>query len=267
MKQKSSIVFVFLIGISLLIISLDLTEKVESLKIFAQYLLAPNPELALRIIDRNKYLSENFISFVKIHQENQFLKQEINNLCLIKSQYECLLKENDSITNAMGLANKSKYSLLTARVISRDPSDWYKDIIINKGRNSGIQTDMSVVIFENEKMNLIGRVAEVRKNTSKILLLTDPISYVPVKTYRSQETGLVKGQESAELIFNYLMPDSDVKIGDKVISSGIGEVFPEGLPIGLVTSIPKQDNVYYKKVLVKPLISWNKINIIYLIKK
>lgn len=267
MKRQPAIVLTFLLGVSLLLILFDLNSKIDALKIYFNYLLAPSPEVALRIIDREKELSENMISFVNIHQENSKLKEEINRLKFVQTQYDSLLKENTNLCNLLNLTSKIQYKIISARIISRDPSNWFKTLLINKGKNSGITNDMPVIVFYKDEINLIGRIAQVENNTAKILMLTDSVSYVPVKNIRTQETALIKGQERADLLLDYLLPDSDIKIGDRIATSGIGEVFPSGIPVGQVYEIPNQDNTYYKKVLVRPLISWNKIGIVYLLIK
>ncbi|OGS27392.1 MAG: rod shape-determining protein MreC [Elusimicrobia bacterium RIFOXYB2_FULL_48_7] len=267
MKHQPTIVLILLISISLMLFVFDLTSKIESFKILFNYLLSPAPNLALKIINRQKELGEDIVSFVKIHQENRSLKEEINKLRYVETQNESLRKENSDLTSMLGLSKKSQQKMVAARVISRDPSCWYKTFIINKGRSSGINSNMPVIMFANNEINLVGRVADATKTTAKILLLTDSVSYVPVKNIRTQETGLIKGEEKSMLLLDYLLPFSDVRIGDRIVTSGIGEVFPEGLPVGVVHEVPLQDSIYYKKVLIRPLISWNKIGVVYILTK
>ncbi|MBU0952696.1 MAG: rod shape-determining protein MreC [Elusimicrobia bacterium] len=267
MKHQPTIVLTFLLGISILLIFFDLNSKVDALKVFFNYLLAPAPEIALKIIDRQRELGENIVSFVNIHQENRRLKEEINKLKFVETQYDSILRENANLCSSLSLSGKVEYKIIAARVISRDPSNWFRTLIIDKGKNSGIKPDMPVIIYFKDEVNLIGRTAQVENTTAKVLMLTDSVSYVPVKNLRTQETALIKGQEKANLVLDYLLPDSDIKIGDKIITSGIGKVFPPGIPVGQVYEIPIQDNIYYKEVLIKPMISWNKIGVVYLLTK
>ncbi|MFN3966738.1 MAG: rod shape-determining protein MreC [Endomicrobiia bacterium] len=261
-------IFLFILsGLSILLISLELTEKISAIRNLVYYFLSPSSEIALRIVNKSQILGENIISFVKTHQENQKLKKQIEELELIHRKYETLLRENTEIKALLNIQKRIHYKVFSARVIGRDPTDWFKTILIDTNGLSLVKRNLPVININKNQICLLGRVIDVQKSTAKVLLLTDPLSNVPAKVTRSGETGVIVGQGSSDLILDYLLPESDIKIGDKVITSGIGEIFPEGIPIGTVYKIYSKDNTYFKKAIVKPFISWNKINFVLVIQK
>ena len=267
MKLKPTIFLFILSGLSILFISLDLTEKVTALRNLIHYFLSPCPEIALRIVDKSHLLGENIVSFVRTHQENQKLKKQIEELEYIRERYETILRENSGLREILNIQKRLPYKIYVARVIGRDPNSWFKTIFIDIKNLHFTEKNAPVLSIFKNQICLLGRIVEIENSTAKILLLTDPLSYVPAKVVRSGETGVIVGQNNSELLFDYLLPVSDIRIGDEIITSGVGEVFPEGIPIGTVTEIHSKDNTYFKKATIRPFINWNKINFVFIIQK
>jgi len=266
-KHKPTIFLLILSVLSIILILLDLTEKVVAIKNLIHYFLSPVPEIALRIVDKSHLLGENIVSFVKTHQENQKLKKQIEELEYIREKYETILRENSELREILNLKKIFPYKISIAKVIGRDPNDWFKTILVDIENLSLAKKDSPVLSISKNQVCLLGRIVEVQGTTAKVLLLTDALSCVPAKVVRSGETGVIIGQNKSELLFDYLLPLSDIRIGDEIITSGIGEIFPEGIPIGTVSEISSKQNTYFKKAIVRPFINWNKIDFILIVQK
>ncbi len=267
MKHKPTIFLFILSGISLLFIILEFTTKVSVFRNLFYYILSPSPEIAIKIVDKTEILGENIISFVKTHQENQKLKQKLYELGNIYEKYETLLKENTELRELLNLQKRTPYKIYVARVIGRDPINWFKTILIDIEKLPFLKKDLPVINIHKNQICLIGRIIEIEGSTANVLMLTDPISHVPVKVIRSGETGIIIGQNTSELLLDYLLPESDIRIGDKIITSGIGEIFPEGIPVGIVHKVIHKNRTYFKQAIVKPFINWNKINLVLVLQK
>lgn len=265
MSRKPTIVFFSLIGVSLLLIVFDFTEKISIIRKFLLYLFLPVPELALKIINKGEQTGSNIISVIKTHQENIRLKDEIKKLNFIKTQYDALREENRYFRNVLKLLPKTEYDFLISNVILHDPVHWLKSVTIDKGKSSGIERDFPVLAFDKE-FCLVGRIVEVYDSTAKVQLLSDMFSYVPAKIVRTQESGVVVGRNRESLLFDYLLPESDLKLGDRVVTSEISEIFPEGIPIGTVQEVLPSEG-YYKQAIVKPYISCNKLRFVFVVMK
>jgi rod shape-determining protein MreC len=182
------------------------------------------------------YLSKEIQGIALYHQnlvQNQRLKQEIG---LIKRQLfeaEELYLENIRLRQLLDFKEKSVYPLTAASVIGYDPSNLSSIIIINKGRQQGIKKDLAVITNQG----LIGRIVQVGKQTSKVLLINDINSGVAALIQRSRQKGLVLGTLGREIILQYLPARADIQISDLVITSGLAGLYPKGILIGKVKEI------------------------------
>ena len=141
-------------------------------------------------------------------------------------------------------------------MISRDPSAWYKTVILDKGKDDGVQKGFAVVIPEG----VVGQVMEVSAHYSKVLLIIDPNSAVDTLVQRTRARGVIKGESSGRCVFKYVLRKYDIKVGDRVVSSGLDGVFPKGLPIGTVQRIESQPgDLFYKRIEVQPTVDIHKI--------
>ena len=122
-------------------------------------------------------------------------------------------------------------------------------MLITSGTDNGVQQDSAVI---NDK-GMVGRVIEVGDKTSRVLLLTDINSRIPVMAEGSREHGIVAGDDSDTLSLVYLPENSKLKVGEKIVTSSDGALLPPGLPIGVVTAIAKD------KVTVKPFADWYRL--------
>ena len=143
---------------------------------------------------------------------------------------------------------QSTYNLQsTAARISGQSSDaWSDTVTIDKGSLDGISVNMPVT----NSTGVIGQVIEVAPNASTVRLLTDEGSGVSAMIQDTRAQGMVQGQPDGTLRMDYVSVDADVKEGDIIITSGIGGVYPKGLPIGTVASVTKNSNDVYYTIIV-----------------
>jgi rod shape-determining protein MreC len=139
---------------------------------------------------------------------------------------------------------------LAANVIGFDPSPFLGYIILDRGSNDGVQRDMPVVT----ELGLVGRVVEVTSVACRVLLITDPNAPVNARLQRSRDVGVVVGGVAGGLEMQYLAQKADVLPGDVVITSGLGGAYPDGIVIGTVTVVKRQDyEVQQSAELVSPV--------------
>ncbi len=169
--------------------------------------------------------------------QNQRLEREIS---LVKRQlYESteVYLENARLRELLDFKEKSIYPLTAANVIGYDPSNLSSIIIINKGKEQGIKRDCAVIT----NSGLVGRVVEVGRLTSKVLVINDINSGVAALIQRSRQKGLISGTLSRGLVMHYLPPGADVRISDTVITSGLSGLYPKGILIGKVIKIREEN--------------------------
>lgn len=195
------------------------------------------------------------VSYHRNLTQNERLRKEVD---LLRNRLSTGLEvylENERLKNLLSLKQASPYRLMAARVIGRSPDNWSCSIIIDKGKNSGIRDGMAAVNF----LGLVGRVIEAGKYTSKILLLNDPGLGVSGLIQRSRQEGLVCGTLGAHLLMKYLPEESDIKVQDAVITSGLNSAYPKGLLIGKVIDIGKEFSGIGRFAIIKPAVNMSNI--------
>jgi len=140
---------------------------------------------------------------------------------------------------------------LAASVTGEDASPWFKTIMINRGEVDGLREGMPVVAADG----IIGQLVKVVARSSRVLLITDHASGVASIIQRSRARGVVKGKGDGSCSLEFSMASEDVKVGDTVITSGIGGIFPKGLKIGEVSMVKKGEYGIFQTVEVRPTVN------------
>jgi rod shape-determining protein MreC len=183
--------------------------------------------------------------------QNENSREEIDSLRHRLNAEEEINLENVRLNNLLSFKKQSPYKLVAARVIGRSPDSWSSTLIIDKGSFSGIRRGMVTMNY----LGLIGRVIEAGQFTSKILLINDPNLSVSAMVQRSRQEGLVSGTLGSHLIMRYLPKESDIKINDIIITSGLNEIYPKGLLIGSVIDIRNEFSGLSNFAVIKPAIN------------
>ena len=212
-------------------------------------------------------VADSVSGLMNAYTENRELKQKVSELAQVKVRDQTLAKENKQLKAELKLKNSlTDYSTVSAAVMSRTPSSWQQQLVINKGQTSGIKKNMPVL----SGGGLIGRVAEVNKTNSKVELLSDTsessnrFSIVINGTDGKSVNGIITGYNARtnELIMGQVTSTAKIKKGAKVVTNGMGGMTPKGLYVGKVSRIGKDDYGLAKKVYIKPATNFNEINIV-----
>ncbi len=246
----SSFVLVFLFIISAVIPSL----RKPLINIF---------ELPMAIISSLRQEVGGLIFFHSNLVQNQKLKAKVDFLRKQLNDRNELLMENTRLRSLLGFKESLSYKVIAARVIGRDPSNWSSTIIIDKGSSSGIKIGSACVTF----YGLVGRVEETSSSTSKIMLINDPNLSVSAIVQRSRQEGLVCGSLGGTLLMKYLPKDSDIKVSDKIVTSGLTNIYPKGLPVGWVVDIQEEFSNLASYAIIKPAVDLSALEEVLIVMK
>ena len=141
-----------------------------------------------------------------------------------------LADENSQLRDLVKLVPQSAVSFVSARVIANSGGAFLRNLMIDAGTENGIARGQAAVVGEG----LVGRVYEVGARAARILLITDLNSRVPVIVERSRQRAILAGDNSELPALWYLDPAAPLKVGDRIVTSGEGGIFPSGLPVGVV---------------------------------
>jgi rod shape-determining protein MreC len=193
-----------------------------------------------------------------LQEQNDVLRRE--NQALYEYRAEALrLQRLISFQND----NLETYSLVPARVIARSPSTWYKFIIIDRGAAEGVNRNMAVI----SPAGLVGRVASTTQHTAQVNLLTDREMAVGVVAQDSRETrGIVEGVGDDNLLRMANIPYySEIRVGEKAVTSGLSQIYPPGILIGTIQEINDEAGGLLKSAVVKPVVHFDQLEEVLLI--
>jgi rod shape-determining protein MreC len=196
-----------------------------------------------------------YIFLIGIEEENKNLKKKINELQSFLILYQEGYLEAQRLKKLLSLTNDYNYHFICASVIGREQAALSKTILIDKGTINGLKVGMPVVV----PPGLIGRLVDVSWHASKVLLLIDENSNIDAIVQRTRMQGIISGAGSRGLIMKYISKTQDVQIGDVIISSGIGGVFPKGLLIGQVSHVDRLEASLFLKINVAPFVDFSKL--------
>lgn len=216
---------------------------------------APFQKLITKTIDGTESIWKKYFALVNVEKENLLLGKEIAALRMENDRYQELLASYERLQKLLQFKKTTNWPVLPAQVIGRDPTGWFKSVIIDKGENSGLKVNMPVV----DVRGVVGRLVSVSSNYAKVLLIIDQNSAVDSIIQGSRETGIVKGVSSKICKLAYVVKTVDVRVGDMVVTSGLGRVYPKGLPVGKIVEVVEEPGALFKDIKVKPMVDFSKL--------
>lgn len=162
---------------------------------------------------------------------------------------------NVRLRNLLKFKKTETHQVLAAEVIGQDPSPWYKTVIIDKGTDDGVDKGLTVVVPEG----IVGQVVHVADYYSKVLLIIDPNSAVDALVQRTRARGIIKGESAGRCLFKYVLRKHEVRVGDRVVSTGLDGVFPKGLAVGHVSGVVRRSAGIFQEVTVTPFVDFEKL--------
>jgi rod shape-determining protein MreC len=189
-----------------------------------------------------------------VSSENKGLKEKLSEaLAKVKLNSE-LEEENKHLRQLLGFRQRKPYALLSAQVIARSPSAWFKRVMLDRGSADGVAEGMAVI---NEE-GAVGQIMEVNRHTSFVMLLTDYNSRVSSRTLKSRVLGVVFGQLIYPLQMKYVLGESRIEEGEVVVTAD-SSIFPGGLPVGRIKTVSRHQAGLFYEIGVSPAVDFSKI--------
>jgi len=261
--SRLNIILLIVFVTALITITLSSPQTVARIQNGAMTVFSPFMRASNQLESGVETVGTESLSPAQLREVVDELERERNRLKLEVIQLDEIVRENNQLRRALQYVEKAPLSVVAARVISRKPSTWYNTMIIDKGKAHGIEVDNPVIVPVGEDAGLVGKVSEVvGDNSAIILLLTDEMCQVSAKLQNSQEQGILNGQRGAlrtmpNLRLRYLSREAEVAPGRKVVSSGVGGLFPPDLVLGEVFSV--EIGAIDAEVTVKPSVNFEEL--------
>ena len=198
---------------------------------------------------------DEYVALIEVGRENSTLRGRIATLEEENLQLREALVESGNLARLSALRADFESPLLPVRVIGQDVSPYFRSLLLDRGRGSGVLSGMPVV----SDRGLVGLVTATTPSAARAMLLVDRRAAVDAVIERSRALGIVRGTGAAELEFEFLMRGADVKPGDSVLTSGVGGVYPKGLRVGVVAEVSAEKGALVHTARVKPVVEFGQL--------
>ena len=192
--------------------------------------------------------------FVDLYRNYQVLEGEVEGLRREVQTLREFEKENERLSELLEMKRNQPKHSISAKVITRNISHWFRWVVVDAGKKDGLKSEMVLV----NEAGVVGRVIDVGRSVSQCMLLTDPESKVSVIAQSTRAVGIVSGEGSNDRLRMSLIPmDAKIEMGDSVMTSGLGGVYPKGLLVGQITSIAQDRDGMHLSAYVNPIVDFN----------
>lgn len=228
--------------------------------------------LALDLIGKGQYVItrmtsgilnvwSDYVGLLHVREENKRLQEELDKFQAANIKHREAVATNVRLSKLLQIKETLPPPTLTAQVVGRDPSLWFRTIIIDRGSSEGVEKGMPVVTVEG----VVGQILDSSPNYSKVLLANDPNSAIDVFVQKNRVQGILKGNGSTGFNILYVLKNADVEKGDDIVTSGLGDIFPKGLPVGKVTEVTKSKRGMFQKIEVEPAVDFSQLEYLLII--
>ncbi|MDC7954583.1 rod shape-determining protein MreC [Fusobacterium simiae] len=251
MKKESKIKILLPILAVIIVTVLIFNRLLFKLKDQIDKVALPIQSKVYNVANRAISIKDIIFSYEDIIAENENLKKENMELKITEKRNQKIREENERLLKLLEMKENNIYKgdLKFARVSFSDINNLNNKIFIDLGIKDGIKVDMITVYGDY----LVGKIVEVHDNYSEVELITNPNSIISAKTI-NDILGIARGsdEEDGLLYFQQSIVEDNLKEGDEIITSGISDIYPEGIKIGKIEQIDNKENYSYKMVTIKP---------------
>jgi rod shape-determining protein MreC len=250
-KNKRNIILVLAILLfSLVLMTLNAKQEkgVHLLDSITGLILSPFQNFFNQTIQSASSNISHYFFLTDVVGQNEKLKLEVQRLISEKNQLIERLASQKRLAKLMAYEDDWEKKAVVASVIGRDATQWSKVVVINKGTISGIKDHLAVIT----DVGVIGQVIHAGLNTSKVLLIVDSRSAVDALFQDNRVSGVVVGMGVNECQLKFVPNTAEVKVGDRVLSSGLGGIFPKGLVIGKVSKVFRKKQGLFQRITLTP---------------
>ncbi|EKO3369661.1 rod shape-determining protein MreC [Vibrio fluvialis] len=205
---------------------------------------------------------ENFNSRQQLMESNRVLKRDVLTLksdLILLDQYR---EENQRLRKLLGSSFVRDEKKVVTEVMAVDTSPYRHQVVIDKGRVDGVYEGQPVI---NEK-GIVGQVTFVAAHNSRVLLLIDPNNAIPVQNIRNDIRVIASGNgQTDEIQLEHIATSTDIEVGDLLVTSGLGGVYPEGYPVAYVSEVDKDTRREFASIKAKPVVDFDRLRYLLLI--
>jgi rod shape-determining protein MreC len=268
-KHKSISLYVFFIFISILLLIITSNDPFTEIKGVGIDVLSPVQELCTNI---GSWFSETINSIGKLQQTKLELEKTRAKLLEYERISEDIIRikqENLQLKELLDFSRQIDFEYIPAEVIAKQPGNTFSLFKLNKGRKDGVSKDMAVVAQNEGLTGLVGKIIDVGDNYCTVIPIFNSSCYVAARLEISRNDGLVNGlgENNQFILMTNVTKDAieEIQAGDKIITSGLGELFPKNIYIGYVENIISETYNSSLEIYIRPIIDFSKLEYVLII--
>jgi rod shape-determining protein MreC len=254
-------IFVQIVGLAVQVKRRTENESTRLIRVWTVAAITPLEKNIVRLQTGVSEVWHNYIYLRGVREENRQLQDQIEQLQLEQVRLRQDAEQAHRLQALLGFKEQFIDKTVAAQVIGSSGSEQSRIVYLDKGSADGIAQDMAVI----SSQGVVGKVIQVFRHTAQVLLISDQTSGVGTILEQSRLQGVLKGKPSGEIVLDKIMAEEEVKLGDRVLTSGGDQIFPKGLTIGTVANVKKTGE--FLLVTVQPAASLNHLEEVLVITK
>ena len=201
-----------------------------------------------------------YVGLIGVSEENEELRRRVAQLEDENLQFREALVTSGHLERIAAMANEFEVPMLPSQVVGLDVSPWFRSALVDRGAAHGVRPGNPVITNDG----VVGVVTAASQHAARTMLVMDPQSAVDGIVQRSRARGLVRGRGRHELEFEFVVRGGDVQVGDLVITSGLGGIYPKGLRLGEVTSVSDPGGALMQTASLRPAVDFGRLEQVFL---
>lgn len=260
-KHWKRSLFFFLFFLFLILLQIRNPEINGPFKGILGNLLNPFVYYSYKCYDGVSSLFKDYIFLINVKEENRKLSRQLTDLSVQNQLLKEKLSEYDRLRNLLNLKETYNVKSKAARIVGKHIDGYSKYVFVDVGKDDGIKVNYSVA----NEYGLVGKVVEVYKEMSKVLLINDTNNKVSVMNLRSRVTGIMSGDGKGGLVVDFYDKLDKVYKDDIFVTSGLGGLYLKGLVVGKVYAYSNSPSEVFQKVYLNPMVKFSKLETVLVI--
>jgi len=205
-------------------------------------------------------LYENYLGLLAVRAENRRLQELVDKYLKELEEYREGYTNYLSLQAQLDFKETLQFEPVAGRVVGKGGGNWYQTIVVDRGRSDDILEGM--IAFAPE--GVVGQVIQVSENYCKILLADAPSSAIDAIVQKNRVRGILKGNGRKGYTLEYVLKNVDVRVGDHIVTAGIGGVFPRGMFLGTVSGVFKKRRGMFLEIEVEPGVNFQNLEYVFI---
>jgi rod shape-determining protein MreC len=199
---------------------------------------------------------------IDVRQQNVVLGERLDELEGRNALLAELQHENNQLRELLAMKKERPMEGVVAKVIGYDPSKWVRAVVIDKGKRDGLMNGMPVVNVKG----VVGQIVAVSLKTARVLLISDHASGLDVIIQNdTRSRGVVEGSGGNSCELQYVTREEEVRVGDRLVTSGMDGIYPKGLLVGSISNFSSGMGSLFHRIEVKPVVDFDALETVFIV--